>query len=107
MEGKNSKTEMALSCKLTTPELQKRKATVLASLRNKIIEKKEMPDGYSYKFNGTDEMLDELAEFIKTERLCCEFFQFDLFIEGDGSFIILELKGEEGAKHFIEKEREL
>lgn len=95
------------ACKLTTPELQKRKATVLASLRNKIIDNKELPDGYSYKFNGSDEMLDELTEFIKTERLCCEFFQFNLFIEGSGSFIILELKGEEDAKKFIERELEL
>jgi RIO-like serine/threonine protein kinase len=98
---------MALSCKLTNPEFQKRKATVLASLRNKIIDKKELSDGYSYKFNGSDEMLDELTEFIKTERLCCDFFQFNLFIEGNGSFIVLELKGEEGAKDFIKNELEL
>lgn len=95
------------ACKLTTPELQKRKATVLASLKNKILKKKELPDGYSYKFNGNDEMLGELTEFIKSERLCCEFFQFNLFIDGDGSFIILELKGEEGAKDFIKNELEL
>lgn len=98
---------MSLSCKLTTPELQQRKATILASLRNKIIEKKELDNGYSYKFNGSDEMLGELTEFIKTERMCCDFFKFNLFIEGNGSEIIMELTGPENAKKFIESELEL
>ena len=39
-----------LSCKLTTPELQKRKATVLAGLKAQLIERKETPGGYAFKF---------------------------------------------------------
>src|SRR4030095_7371600 len=53
-----------LSCKLTPPELQKRKETVLASLKAKMTERKELADGYAFKFPGTDNMLDELTEFI-------------------------------------------
>ena len=36
MEGRRT-----LACKLTTPELQKRKATILESLRKQVIEKRE------------------------------------------------------------------
>lgn len=54
--------------------MQKRKATVIASLKSQIIEKKELENGYIYKFKGNDPVLDELAEFIKTERQCCDFF---------------------------------
>jgi len=51
----------------TTPELQKRKKNVIASLKKQILEKKELKNGYAFKFFGTDEVLDELTEFIRTE----------------------------------------
>lgn len=104
-EAQNKGSE--LSCKLTTPELRKRKETVLASLKSQVLEKKELPDGYAYKFTGTDNMVDALAEFIKTERACCDFFTFNLSISGDQSEAWLEIKGREGVKDFIESELEL
>jgi len=99
-----AKSNSEISCKLTTPELQKRKETVLASLKRQLIEKKELKDGYAFKFNGSDEMVDELTEFIKTERVCCDFFTFNLSISGDKSTAWLEMKGVEGAKEFISNE---
>jgi hypothetical protein len=93
-----------LSCKLTTPELQKRKETILASLKTQMLEKRELKDGYAFKFPGTDKMLDELTEFIKTERECCDFFTFNLSISGDKSEAWLELTGVDGAKDFISSE---
>lgn len=104
-EAKNKGSE--LSCKLTTPELRRRKETVLASLKKQVLEKKELANGYAYKFTGTDDMVDELAEFIKTERACCDFFTFNLSISGDQSEAWLEIKGQEGAKDFIKSELEL
>lgn len=93
-----------LSCKLTTPELQKRKETVIASLKQKVLDKKELTNSYAYKFSGTDEILDELTEFIKTERTCCDFFTFGLSVSGDKSEAWLELTGVDGAKDFITAE---
>jgi hypothetical protein len=93
-----------LACKLTTPELQERKETVLKSLKTKVVEKKELENGYTFKFPGTDEILDELTEFIKTERECCDFFVFTFSISGDKSEAWLELTGPEGAKDFIQTE---
>jgi hypothetical protein len=90
-----------MSCKLTTPELQKRKETVIASLKKQIIERKELKNGYAFKFLGTDEVLDELTEFIKTERECCDFFTFAISVSGDKSEAWLELTGANGAKDFI------
>lgn len=102
---KKSTTE--LSCKLTTPELQKRKATVLESLRKQIIEKKELENGYAFKFNGSDKMIDELTEFAKTERQCCDFFTFNLAITGDTTAVWFEIVGPKEAKEFIKTELEL
>lgn len=87
-----------------TSEMQKRKETVLASLKAQMTEKKEVKGGYAFKFPGTDKMLDEPTEFIKTERECCDFFTFTISISGDKSEAWLELTGADGVKHFISTE---
>src|SRR3954469_22723419 len=55
-----------LTCRLTTAEQQQRKETVLASLQKQVVEKKELANGYAFKFAGSDKMIDELTEFSKT-----------------------------------------
>lgn len=99
-------TRKPLSCKLTTPEIQERKQTVIKQLKSQVKEKKELGNGYSYRFNGDDATLDLLTGFIKTERLCCDFFNFKLDINNQG-FIWLDITGPEGAKEFIMTELEL
>ena len=96
--------KVKLACKLHSDELRKRKETVLASLKAQVREKKELADGYAFKFSGSDTTIDELTEFIKTERECCEFFTFDLSIAGDKNEAWLQLTGPEGAKDFITSE---
>jgi hypothetical protein len=96
-----------LSCNLTTPELQLRKSTVILALKSQVIERKELQNGYCYKFIGSDEVLDELTSFIKTERMCCDFFNFSVTVTGDGSATWLEITGPGGVKGFIETEIQL
>jgi hypothetical protein len=98
-EAKSKSTN--ISCKLTSPELQKRRETVLESLKKQIIDKKELPDGYAFKFPGNDKMINELTEFIKTERVCCNFFTFNLSMSGDTTEVWMELKGPKGTKEMI------
>ena len=99
-----SKESANVACKLTTPELQERKRTVLAEVKGLVIERKETEKGVRYKFDGSDKTIDLLTSFIKTERLCCGFFDFDLSVGGEDSFVWLELSGPEGTKDFIEAE---
>jgi hypothetical protein len=87
--------------------MQQRKATVIASLKKKIMEKKELKNGFSYKFRGSDTIIDELASFVKTERLCCDFFDFTLSVKGDASVAWLIITGPKGTKDFIATELEL
>ena len=94
-----------LTCKLTTPELQKRKATVIAGLKALVLDRKELVDGYSYRFEGRDENLDKIHEFIKTERMCCDFFIFQLTV--DGNEALLSITGPAGAKEFLKEEVDL
>lgn len=103
--AKNASKE--LSCKLLPEEQRIRKETVLASLRKQVLELKETPTGYAFRFPGNDAMLEELIAFIKTERGCCDFFIFDLSISGDKSEIWLKISGVEGVKDFVRDELEL
>lgn len=96
-------TPRTLACKLTTPELQERKRTVITHLKASLKDRRELPDGVSYGFDGSDEMIDLLSAFIKTERLCCDFFEFNLAISANGS-ARLSLTGPEGTKAFIRDE---
>ena len=102
----NQNPAVSISCRLTSPQLQERKRTVIASLQKQVLEQKELPNGYAYRFKGTDATLDELTTFIKTERQCCDFFDFGLSVQADEN-VWLELTGPAGAKDFIEAEIEL
>lgn len=92
-----------LACKLTSPELRKRKEEVIAVLKQKVLERKELADGYNYSFDGSDDMLDTIASFIKSERLCCPFFEFKMVVSPNNA-ISLEISGPEGVKEFIVNE---
>lgn len=93
----------SITCKLTTPELQERKRTVIATLKNLVLGKMETKHGMQYRFEGSDHLIDLVSSFIKTERLCCDFFDFAVFVRADGT-LWLELSGPEGTKQFINTE---
>lgn len=99
-----AKKDKVIACKLTSPELQKRKNEVIALLKQHILEHKEITNGYQYTFKGSDNMIDDLVSFIKTERACCSFFSFNLQIEDSESHIQLTITGPEGAREFISSE---
>ena len=93
-----------LTCKLTTPELRERKRTVIAELKNSLRERTETDKGVKYKFENSDKMIDLVSGFIKTERLCCDFFDFNLTVSAETGFMWLELSGPKGTKEFIAEE---
>jgi hypothetical protein len=95
----------SISCKLTTPELQQRKATVIAELKALVKSREELPQGFRYQFEGSDDILDKLNTFIKTERMCCDFFVFELTV--DENRALLTISGPDGAKEFLKEEVDL
>lgn len=96
--------EKNLACKLTSKELLERKETVLTELRKKILLKVELENGFQYSFEGTDEMVDQLTLFVKTERQCCDFFDYQIQVKGNASKTDLKITGPSGVKDFIRDE---
>ena len=99
--------QKTVSCKLTSPELQKYKTGVIALLKAEVLQIKELDNGYQYSFKGSDNMIDTIVNFIKSERNCCDFFTFNLLIEDFDSNILLTITGPEGTKGFINTQIEL
>ena len=68
---------------------------------------KELNDGYAFRFKTDSQLIQEIAEFIVYERLCCPFFDFELAVEQDSNRLWLRLRGQEGIKEFIRHEFKL
>ena len=100
----NDTSKQEISCKLTTPQLQERKETVIAQIKKEVLEKKELPNGYSYKFNGNDSIYIQLTDFIRSERACCDFFTFNLKVSDEKSFIWMDITGPDGVKQMLNDE---
>ncbi len=98
------KETVSVTCKLTTPELQGRKKTVIAEVKKLVVKRVETTNGVRYSFNDSDNTIDLLTNFIKTERLCCSFFEFNLVVGQSEGIVTLELTGPMGAKDFIKSE---
>jgi hypothetical protein len=67
-------------------------------------EVRELEDGYALRFAAESSTVQELAEFIMYERLCCPFFDFELAVEREAGPVWLRLRGREGVKDFIREE---
>lgn len=86
--------------------MQQRKKTVISNLKRLLLEKKELTDGYAYRFTGHVDMVDLVTDFVKTERFCCDFFNFNIAVSND-NILWLTISGPEGTKDFITAELEL
>jgi hypothetical protein len=62
---------------------------------------RELPDGYEFQFPGDTATLQQLNDWLATERLCCPFFTFDLHMASEHGPIALRLTGPKGVKAFI------
>src|SRR6266404_1564904 len=64
-------------------------------------EVRELADGYAFRFPVDASTIQDLAEFITYERLCCPFFDLEIVVEREGGPAWLRLRGREGVKEFI------
>ena len=92
---------LPVACTLTEAELRERRATILDSVRRAVLDITPVPDGYSYRFDATSEILAQLARLVDLERQCCAFLTFRLTVGADQQPICLEITGPPDAKPVI------
>jgi hypothetical protein len=93
--------DLPIACSLTSPELQERRRAVLEKVGERIVEIKELENGYAYSFAADGNWLKELAAMIDLERQCCPFLKFQLIINPNSAPVWLELTGPDGTKDFL------
>jgi hypothetical protein len=92
--------DLPVACTLQGRELQERKSEV-SKLFAEVQETIELEDGFSYKFGGSPEIAQSLADFVLFERGCCRFFTFELHFEPGFGAIWLSVRGSAEAKQFL------
>lgn len=96
-----SASQLPVACGLTEVELRERRGLLLERAGRAVLELKELPDGYAYRFPEGDEWLGELADIIRLESQCCRFLGFKLLVGPGGGPVWLELTGPPGTKEFL------
>jgi hypothetical protein len=95
--------QLPIACVLTafTPEERARHDVLLRRLGERVLEVRELPDGYAYRLAPEARAIAELAEWIGLERACCPFLRFTIEVEPAGGPAWLRLTGGSGVKEFV------
>ncbi len=104
--GGEAQKESPFACNMLAldAEQRKRHEVLVHSLRDWHSEIRELPNGYAFRFSSDAKMIQDLADFIANERLCCPFFDFELKLERENGPLWLGITGREGVKPFIRME---
>lgn len=104
-----------LVCRLDalTPAQRERQQLLAARLKRAVVERAELPDGYSLTLDlarlsadsrGLPFCVVEVAEWVDLESRCCPFLDFGIDVKGKGGTVRLRLTGPENVKPFLEEE---
>jgi len=74
---------------------------LVEALLHAITERRELPDGYSFRVDNEHLTADQLVEWVNLERQCCPFFGFEILWEPENGPVWLQLTGPQGVKDFI------
>jgi hypothetical protein len=94
-------TRLPIACNLNDAEFQRRRADLLTTFQGALLEKRELEDGYAYRFPADPNWISQIARLITLERECCPFLRFNLRVEPANGPLWLELTGPAGTKEFL------
>ena len=80
---------------------QRRRKELEERVAASIEEVRELADGYAVRLPSDARTVQEVAEFVTYERLCCPFLDFEIRVEREGGPLWLRLTGREGVKEFV------
>jgi hypothetical protein len=92
---------LACNLKALSPTQRARQSALSRKLSAAVLEKREAPDGLTFRLSLADMSLPELGEWIDDERLCCPFLDFRLSLDREGGALHLSLTGRAGVKEFL------
>lgn len=103
-QATGSTVPIACDMSALAPALREQHEWITRSLFAAVEEVQELSDGYAFRLPSENEILQNAAQWIANERLCCPFFTFALRLEPQGAALWLSLTGSEDVKAFIPME---
>ncbi len=103
----NSETSFYCNTKSLSVAEWAHKMQISAKMKIARADRKELPNGYAFRFRPEAVSLIELADWVSSEARCCPFFDMSIEVEPDGGPLWLRLTGKEGVKQFIRMEFKL
>ena len=97
-------TDRSLCCTLNQPPEIARRGSLLKTLYESTLERREMEHGFAFRFNGDAATERKVFEFIAMERDCCRFLSFQLNLAPERGSIWLAVEGPDGVKEFARAE---
>jgi hypothetical protein len=95
--------KLPIACLLPNHEQAKRREEIANDIFKGAEGVRELKDGFSFRYPGTDEWVSKISKFIMSERKCCPFFTFELLFAKNGGPVYLHMRGSKDAKEFIKK----
>jgi hypothetical protein len=89
-----------ICCTLNPSQMQERK-NILQKLHCLVKEKMEVENGYLFRFDGSNDIINQIVDIIKLERQCCSFLNFNITIEKETAPVFLKITGPQGTKDFL------
>ena len=98
---KGRRVESPIACRLS-PRALSRRTEEFGKIFTGDTPRKELEDGYAFRFAGDGGQAERLLALIQAERECCPFFTFEMTFEPDQGPIWLSVRGSEEVKAFLE-----
>lgn len=95
---------LACNAKAISAAERPRYKELVGSLKAAVKERRELPDGYSFRLDNRAVALQDVAEWMSMERRCCPFLTFQLETSGSQADSWLTLKGPSGVKAILDAE---
>jgi hypothetical protein len=95
--------KLPIACLLPNEEQAKRREEIGNDIFKRAEEIRELREGFSFTYPGTDEWISKISEFIMSERKCCPFFTFELLFASNTGPVYLHIRGSKDVKEFIKK----
>ncbi len=80
------------ACTLNEADMQERKA-LLSRLTHDVIDQNDLPDGLTYRFDPSPDIVSRLAHLVELESDCCQFLTFTIVAERNRGAVWLHVTG--------------
>lgn len=99
--GLDSHGPRTFACLLPEKTMRQRIEKVREELVPGIVDIEEIPDGYVYWLERTEEWFRRVCDFALFESRCCDFADFEIGLQATGKRISLRITGPGETKEFL------